>query len=225
MADVVHWTARPRPERKILEGRYIRLEPLSAVKHGDDLFEAATDGDSDTRFLWLSETTPKSRAAFQSWLEHAESSQDPLFFSCVDVETGKAVGRQSLLRIDPNHGVIEIGHIHWGPRMQRKPAATEAHYLMMKYAFDELGYRRWEWKCNDENAPSKRAALRFGFSHEGVFRQHMVVKDKSRDTAWYSIIDTEWPLLKRAYEGWLSPDNFDKNGLQKCRLEEFRGVV
>ena len=219
--DLRNWTPRPRPERKVLDGRYVRLEPLSAAAHGDGLYEAATIANADERFRWLGETTPESRAAFQPWLDKVEASEDPLYFTAIDKASGKVAGRQTFLRIDPANGVIEIGHIHWGPLMQRKPAATEAHYLFMRYIFDELGYRRWEWKCNNRNEPSKRAAERFGFKHEGVFRQHMVIKGESRDTAWFSIIDKEWAPLRQAYEGWLSPDNFDSDGNQKRRLEDF----
>lgn len=220
--DLRNWQPRPRPERVVMEGRYARLEPLSADKHGDGLFEAATAGNSYERFLWLGEVTPESRAAFQPWLEKVEASEDPLYFTVIDKATGKVAGRQTLMRIDAANGVIEIGHIHWGPLMQRKPAATEAQYLFMRYIFDDLGYRRWEWKCNNRNEPSKRAALRFGFKPEGVFRQNMVIKGENRDTAWFSIIDKEWPALKRAYDAWLDPANFDKDGQQKRRLEEFR---
>ena len=220
--DLLNWTVRPRPERKAFEGRFVRLEPLSAKKHGEGLFEAATVGNADERFRWLGEVTPKSRDVFLPWLEKAETSEDPLYFTCIDRASGKVAGRQTLMRIDPGNGVAEIGHIHWGPLMQRKPAATEAHYLFMRYVFDELGYRRWEWKCNNRNEPSKRAAERFGFKHEGIFRQHMVIKGESRDTAWYSIIDAEWPRLRNAYEGWLDPSNFDSDGNQIRRLEDFR---
>jgi len=220
--DLSTWKARPRPERKVLDGRYVRLEPLSAVKHGDGLYDAATQGDADSRFRWLGEVTPQTRDEFQPWLEKAEASDDPLYFVCIDKVTGKVAGRQTLMRIDPGNGVAEIGHIHWGPLMQRKPAATEAHYLFMKYVFDELGYRRWEWKCNNRNEPSKRAAARFGFQFEGIFRQHMVIKGENRDTAWYSVIDGEWPDLKAAYEGWLDPGNFDSVGNQRRKLEDFQ---
>ncbi len=222
MTDLSKWTPRPRPERKVLEGHYVRLEPLSASAHGDGLYEAATIANADERFRWLGETPPESRAAFQPWLEKAEASEDPLYFAVIDKASGKVAGRQTFLRIDPANGAIEIGHIHWGPLMQRKPAATEAHYLFMRHIFDDLGYRRWEWKCNNRNEPSKRAAERFGFKPEGVFRQHMVIKGESRDTAWYSIIDKEWPELKLAYEGWLDPGNFGSDGQQKRRLGEFR---
>ncbi|MBN9250211.1 MAG: GNAT family N-acetyltransferase [Mesorhizobium sp.] len=220
--DLNNWQPRPRPERKVLEGRYVRLEPLDAAKHGDGLFDASTVVDADGRFAWLFENPPQTRAEFQTWLEKVAASQDPLYFAVIDIATGKVAGRQTLMRIEPNHGVIEIGSIYWGPLISRKPAATEAQFLFTEYVFDELGYRRYEWKCHNDNAPSKRAAERFGFKFEGIFRQHMVAKGANRDTAWYSIIDKEWPALKKAYEGWLDPSNFDRDGAQKKRLEDFR---
>jgi len=220
--DLNNWQPRPRPARIPLEGRYVRLEPLSADKHGDGLYEAATVADAGQRFRYLGEYPPQSRTAFQPWLDRAEASEDPLYFAVVDKATGKVAGRQTFLRIDPANGAIEIGHIYWGPLTARRPAATEAHFLFMKHAFDDLGYRRWEWKCNNRNEPSKRAADRFGFKFEGVFRQHMVIKGENRDTAWYSIIDTEWPALRQAYEEWLDPANFGADGSQKRRLEEIR---
>jgi RimJ/RimL family protein N-acetyltransferase len=216
------WQPRARPERKVMEGRYVRLEPLDAKKHGDGLFAASTVPDADGRFTWLFESPPESRAAFDAWLEKVQASEDPLQFAVIDIASGKVAGRQTLMRIDPNHGVIEIGSIYWGPIIARKPAATEAQYLFARYVFDELGYRRYEWKCHNDNAPSKRAAERFGFKFEGIFRQHMVAKGANRDTAWYSIIDTEWPALKKSYEDWLDPSNFDTEGVQKKRLEDFR---
>ena len=222
MTDLSNWTPRPRPERKVLEGRYVRLEPLSAALHGDGLYEAATAEDADSRFRWLFEARPESRAAFQPWLEKVEASEDPLFFTVIDKASGKIAGRQTLMRIDPTFGVIEIGNILWGSLVARKPAATEAQFLFARYVFDELGYRRYEWKCNNHNEPSKRAAERFGFSFEGIFRQHMIVKGENRDTAWFSIVDKEWPALKAAYVGWLDPANFDSDGNQKRRLEDFR---
>jgi RimJ/RimL family protein N-acetyltransferase len=222
MKDLKNWTARPFPERKVLEGTYVRLEPLNVEKHGDGLFEASSVPDADQRFTWLFDHAPASRAEFQPWLEKAAASADPLFFAVIDKATGKVAGRQSLMRIDPTHGVAEIGNIYWGPLISRKPAATEAQFLFARLVFDELGYRRYEWKCNNDNEPSKRAAQRFGFQFEGIFRQHLVVKGKNRDTAWFSITDGEWPALRRAYEKWLAPDNFDAEGRQKKRLEELR---
>jgi RimJ/RimL family protein N-acetyltransferase len=223
--DLKNWQPRPRPQREPMEGRYVRLEPLSAAKHGDGLFEASSVPDADQRFRYLFDYPPESRAAFQPWLEKAEASEDPLFFAVIDKASGKVAGRQTLMRIDPAFGVIEIGNIYWGPLVSRKPAATEALYLFAKYVFDDLGYRRYEWKCDNANEPSKRAAERFGFRFEGVFRQHLVVKGENRDTAWYSIIDKEWPVVRRAYEEWLDPSNFDADGRQKRRLEEIRAVL
>lgn len=220
--DLKNWQPRPRPQRATMEGRYVRLEPLSAARHGDELFEASSVTDADGRFRYLGEYPPGDRAAFQPWLDKAEASEDPLYFAVIDKATGKVAGRQTFLRIDPANGVIEIGHIYWGPLVSRRPAATEAHYLFMKHIFDDLGYRRWEWKCNNANEPSKRAAHRFGFTPEGVFRQAMVIKGQNRDTAWFSVIDKEWPALKKAYEAWLDPANFDADGQQKRKLEELR---
>jgi RimJ/RimL family protein N-acetyltransferase len=220
--DLSNWPPRLRPERKILTGRYVRLEPLDAEKHGDELFEACIVPGADHRFRWLAEYPPTDRASFQPGLEKAEASEDPLFFAVVDAASGRIAGRQALMRIDAAFGVIEIGSIYWGPAVARKPAATEAQFLFARYIFDGLGYRRYEWKCNNRNEPSKRAAERFGFKFEGIFRQHQVVKGENRDTAWYSIIDGEWPALRRAYEAWLDPANFDAEGLQKRRLEDIR---
>lgn len=222
--DLTNWTPRPRVDRTRLEGRYVRLEPLDAERHGDDLFEIATLPQAADLHRYLFDDPPESREAFQGWLQAAQRSQDPLHFAVIDKRTGKAAGRQSFMRIEPAHGCIEIGNILWGPDIARQPAATEAHFLFMRHAFDDLGYRRWEWKCNDLNTPSKRAAERFGFTAEGVFRQHMVVKGKNRDTAWFAILDHEWPALKRAYEAWLDPANFDAAGLQCRRLEDVRSA-
>jgi RimJ/RimL family protein N-acetyltransferase len=221
--DLTHWQPRPRPPREALEGRHVRLEPLSAARHGDGLFSASTVADAAERFRWLPDTPPESRKAFQPWLDKAEASEDPLFFAVIDRAGGRVGGRQTMMRIDAANGVAEIGNILWGPLVARKPAATEALFLFAELLFDRLGYRRFEWKCNDRNEPSKRAALRFGFRHEGVFRQHMVVKGANRDTAWFSIVDREWPALREAYRRWLSPENFDADGGQKRRLEDFRG--
>jgi RimJ/RimL family protein N-acetyltransferase len=217
-----NWQPRPRPARRPIEGRFVRLEPLDPAHHGDGLFEVSSVPDAGDRFAWLFEYPPESRAAFQPWLDKAAASEDPLFFTVIDKASGRIAGRQTLMRIDPAYGVIEIGNIYWGPSISRRPAATEAQYLFMKYVFEELGYRRYEWKCNNRNAPSKRAAERFGFRFEGIFRQHMIVKGENRDTAWFSVIDVEWPALRQAYEAWLDPANFGGDGQQKRRLEDFR---
>jgi RimJ/RimL family protein N-acetyltransferase len=220
--DLRNWQPRPRPERVVLAGRRVRLEPLSAARHGDGLFEASSVPDAAQRFRYLFEHPPEDRAALQPWLEKAEAGADPLFFAVVDIATGKVAGRQALMRIEPAHGVIEIGSIYWGPLAARTAGATEAQYLFARYVFDELGYRRYEWKCHNLNERSKRAAERFGFRFEGLFRQHLVAKGENRDTAWFSIIDGEWPALRIAYENWLDPANFDAQGRQKRRLQECR---
>lgn len=222
MNELENWTTRSRPKPMVLEGRFTRLEPVAKDKHGDQLFAAATASDSDQRFRYLPEVTPKDPAQFRPWLDHAQFSEDPLFFAVIDKKTNTAEGRQSLMRIDPANGVIETGHIYWGSKISQTPVTTEAFYLFARYIFDELGYRRFEWKCNNENEPSKRAALRFGMTAEGVFRQAAIVKGKNRDTAWFSLLDHEWPILKRAFEKWLAPNNFDQNGQQIHRLQDLR---
>jgi RimJ/RimL family protein N-acetyltransferase len=219
--QLTHWTARPRPSVPVIEGRYVRLERLDAG-HVDDLFVASDTAEAEAKFRWLYETPPVDRGSFRAWVEKVAASEDPLFYAVIDKASGKVAGRQSFMRIDADNGVVEIGNIYWGPLVSRRPAATEALYLFARHAFNNLGYRRFEWKCNNENLPSKKAATRFGFTAEGVFRQHLVVKGLNRDTAWFSIIDKEWVRLKPAYEAWLRPENFDASGAQKQRLEEFR---
>ena len=216
--DLSHWKGVPRPDRVALDGHYARLEPLDPVRHRADLFASAQQPGADDRFRYLFEETPSDMAAFTPWLQQAAASADPLFFAVIDRATSRAEGRQSLMRIDPVHGVIEIGHILWGPAIARSRIATEALFLFAAYAFDTLGYRRFEWKCNSLNEPSKRAAQRFGFSPEGVFRQHMIQKGLNRDTAWFAMTDADWPRLKAGYEAWLAPKNFDAEGRQKNRL-------
>jgi len=178
---------------------------------------------AEQRFRYLFES-PEDRGAFGSWLARAAASQDPLYSAVLDAASGRCEGRQALMRIVPEHGVIEIGSILWGPAIARTRVATEAFFLAARYAFDALGYRRFEWKCNALNEPSRRAAARFGFTYEGTFRQHMLVKGESRDTAWFSIIDREWPALEAAFERWLAPSNFDAAGRQKRRLAEYRSL-
>ncbi|GFZ99492.1 acetyltransferase GCN5 [Elstera cyanobacteriorum] len=218
MTDLSQWQGVPRPQRVPLDGLYARLEPLDPARHGDDLYAAAIAPGAADRFRYLFETVPSNRADFDAWLVKVAASDDPLFFAVIDKATGKAEGRQALMRIDPTHGVIEIGSIHWGPAIARSRVATEALFLFARYAFETLGYRRFEWKCHNGNEPSKRAAERFGFTFEGIFRQHMVAKGANRDTAWFSIIDGEWPRLAAAYGRWLDPANFDGTGQQRQRL-------
>lgn len=211
------WSPRPRPERVTLEGRYARLEPLEAL-HADALFAASMAEGVEERFRYLFDR-PMERDRFDDWLAAAGVSADPLFFAVIDAATGRAEGRQALMRIDGTHGVIEIGSILWGPAIARSRVATEAFHLFAAHVFDGLGYRRFEWKCDARNAPSRRAALRFGFTFEGIFRQHMVVKGENRDTAWFSIMDQEWPALRARLQAWLDPANFDAGGHQRRRLE------
>lgn len=215
MNDLTGWTGAKPPQRTVLEGRFARLEPLDA-RHETDLVRVASE--DPERFRWLFDR-PED---VHTWMAKATTTTDPLFFAVVDRATGRTGGRQALMRIDAGHGVIEIGSILWGPSVARTPVATEALHLFAAYAFDTLGYRRFEWKCNDRNEASKRAALRFGFSFEGVFRQHMVVKGESRDTAWFAMIDADWPRLRAAFEAWLAPSNFDGAGRQRRRLEDLR---
>lgn len=216
------WTARPRPPRTAMTGRFVCLAPFSVRDHAADLF-ATQALDADGRMWTYMPNGPfPTEASYRAWAEGAETSEDPLFFAVVEAVTGKAVGSCALLRIDPANGVAEVGYIAWSPLLARTPAATEAMYLMMRRVFDELGYRRYEWKCNDLNAPSKRAAERLGFTHEGLFRQAVIVKGRSRDTAWYSVLDGEWPRLRAAFEAWLDPANFDEDGAQRRRLEDLR---
>lgn len=221
--DLSAWNGVPRPGRVVLEGRYARLEPLSLVRHESDLFAAAAAPGGDERFRYLPDEAPRDAESFRRWIERAEAGDDPLFFAVVDTATGRAEGRQALMRIDPANGVIEIGHIFWGPAIARTRVATEALHLAAAYAFDTLGYRRFEWKCHHENEPSRRAAARFGFTFEGIFRQHMVMKGRNRDTVWFSILDSEWPALAAAYRQWLDPANFDADGRQRRTLAQCRG--
>lgn len=217
MTELKNWTGVPKPERNPIEGRYIRLEPLDPARHAADLFTAAAAAGSDTRFRYLPEDTPKDTEAMAAWATKAAALADPLFFAVIDKRTGRAEGRQALMRIDAGNGVIEIGNIMWGPAIARTRAATEALFLFADLAFG-LGYRRFEWKCNNLNLASKRAAERFGFAFEGIFRQHMVVKGENRDTAWFSMLDHEWPRLRAGYAAWLRPENFEPSGQQLSKL-------
>lgn len=216
-ADLSQWTPRPRPQRLTLEGRYARLEPLDPKRHGDALFEASMAPGAEQRFRYLFDA-PMDRGAFEAWVDRSSKSEDPLFYAVVDRATGRAEGRQALMRITPEHGVIEVGNILWGPAIARTRVATEALFLHARHIFEDLGYRRFEWKCHAQNEPSRRAAKRFGFEFEGIFRQHMVHKGANRDSAWFGMVDSDWPALKAEYERWLAPSNFDAEGAQKSRL-------
>lgn len=205
------------PSRIALNGRYVRLEPL-APGHADDLFTAATVPDALQRFAYLPSYPPQSIDVTRAWIDGQQAVADPIVFAVIDKATDRAGGWQQLMRIDAPNGVIEIGYVYWGPDIARTRAATEALYLFARHVFEDLGYRRFEWKCNNRNEPSKAAALRFGFTFEGLFRQHMIVKGESRDTAWFSILDGEWLRLKAGYERWLDPANFDESGHQREKL-------
>jgi RimJ/RimL family protein N-acetyltransferase len=213
--------ARP-PARAPIAGARVVLEPADPAAHADDLFRAGHDGGDPSLWDFLPYGPFGDAAALRSWLEGMAAGDDPLLFAIVDRATGRAAGAASYLRMEPTHGVIEVGHIWFGASLQRTPAATEAIFLLARHAFDDLGHRRLEWKCDARNARSRRAAERFGFTFEGVFRQHMIVKGANRDTAWYAILDGEWPFLRAAFERWLAPANFDAAGRQRTTLEAQR---
>lgn len=215
--DLSNWNGVPFPPHVAIEGKYTRLEPLNPAKHGDELFEAIS-AEAERLHRYLADPIPTSRADFDSWLVPKAASPDPQFYSVIDRRTGRVEGRQSFMDINTANGSAEIGHILWGPRIARSRITTEAFFLLADLAFS-LGYRRWQWRCNANNAPSRQAAERFGYKFEGIFRNHMVVKGVNRDTAWYSITDDEWRTLRPRYEAWLSPSNFDSEGQQKQRLD------
>ena len=210
------------PDDRALFGRFVTMERVSEARHGGDLWRSVAGSDPEGR-LWtyLGYGPFASEAEFRRWLSEREASLDPLFYAVVPRASGKASGMASFLRITPEQGVIEIGHIWLSPGLQQTREATDALFVMMRHALDELGFRRLEWKCDALNAPSRRAALRLGFIFEGIFRQHMVVKGRNRDTAWYSIIDSEWPRLRSAFQAWLGDDNFDTQGSQRKPLAAF----
>jgi RimJ/RimL family protein N-acetyltransferase len=218
------WTPPPIPPHETMEGRFCRLEPLDPDSHAADLF-AADSMDTDGRsWSYLAYGPFRTLPDYRAWIAATCLGNDPLFFAIFDKAGGKPAGVASYLRITPASGSIEVGHIHYSPRLQRSPAATEAMYLMMKQAF-ELGYRRYEWKCDALNAASRAAAQRLGLSFEGVFRQATVYKGRNRDTAWYAAIDAEWPALRDAFEAWLAPGNFDAAGRQRARLSDLTRPV
>ena len=213
------WVPPPAPPREPMQGRYCRLEPLDLDRHAEALFEADA-ADADGRgWTYLAYGPFRDLASYRTWLSATCLGDDPLFFAVIDLAGGRPAGLVSYLRITPAAGSIEVGHIHYSPRLKRSPAATEAMYLMMKAAFD-LGYRRYEWKCDALNAASRAAAQRLGLSFEGVFRQATVYKGRNRDTAWYAAIDAEWPVLREAFQAWLDPGNFDGHGRQRTRLSD-----
>jgi RimJ/RimL family protein N-acetyltransferase len=216
---LANWKPPIVPSHETIQGRFCRLEPLNAERHGKSLFEANSLDTEGRNWTYLPYGPFDGFARYVEWLREVASKTDTMFFAIVDKTSDKAVGLASYLRIDPINGSIEVGHLNFSPLLQQKPAATEAMYLMMKNAF-ELGYRRYEWKCNALNEPSRRAAQRLGMSYEGIFRQATISKGRSRDTAWYAAIDKEWPELQNAFTRWLDASNFDANGMQKISLSK-----
>jgi len=220
------WTAARVPPRETLTGATVRLEPLDPERHALPLFKASHgDGAAGPLFRYLPYGPFAGLEEFREWLDQRAASTDPLFYAIVDGETPTPKGMASYLRMVPEHGVIEIGHIWLGPELQRTRQATEAIYLMAKHAFDDLGYRRLEWKCDALNEPSRRAADRFGFTFEGIFRQHLVVKGRNRDSAWFSMLDGEWPRIRAGFEAWLAPENFDADRRQRQSLSAVRDAI
>lgn len=219
------WSARPRPARDTIEGRYCRLEPLDAARHAAQLHAAYVKATDGRHWTYMTVGPFADEASYRAHCEQAAASADPLHYAVIDQRTDKAVGTLSLMRIDPANGVVEVGHVMFSPLLQRTPISTEAQYLLMKYVFADLGYRRYEWKCDSLNGPSRQAAARLGFSFEGIFRQAIVYKGRSRDTAWFSIVDSEWPTLKAGFERWLAADNFDAQGQQRASLTALRAAI
>ncbi len=217
-----------RPERRTFEGGSVLLQPIDPARHGDDLYDAACGpkGDaSNDMWTYMSFGPFAGSGAFQSWLAPQGESDDPLVFALIDRASGKARGMASYLRIAPDWASCEVGSIWYAPTLKRSRAATEAMYLMAAHVFDDLGYRRYEWKCDSHNAASRRAALRLGFSYEGLFRQHMIYKGRNRDTTWFSMTDMDWPIAKAAFESWLAEDNFDAAGQQRRSLAAIRESI
>jgi len=223
LAGTIDATPAKRPLRIALAGQYVSVVRLKPAEHGTALWEATRGAENEGLWQYLWEGPFAERSAFDASLKTMEACEDPLYVAIVDKNTGKATGRASYLRIEPKHRCIEVGAILFSPLLQRTCGATEAMYLMMRHAFEDLGNRRYEWKCDARNEASRRAALRLGFTFEGIFRQHMIVKGQNRDTAWFSVIDQEWPRTKAAFERWLAAENFDGNGVQKKTLTELRG--
>jgi RimJ/RimL family protein N-acetyltransferase len=216
------WKPAEPPPQTPLRGAHVFLRPVDPTVDAEPLYAVSHPPQGDpTIWTYLWDGPYEDSEHLRRMLAWAESSDDPLFFTVVRLPDERALGIASYLRITPEFGVIEIGHLWFGPPLQRTTAATEAIYLLARRAFDELGYRRLEWKCNALNADSRRAAERFGFSFEGVFRNHQVVKGRNRDTAWYAIVDEDWPAIREGYEAWLAAENFDRGGIQKRQLGRF----
>jgi RimJ/RimL family protein N-acetyltransferase len=221
-APVEGWTARPRPPRTAMSGRFATVEPLDAERHAAELFDANADDRAGRNWTYYPYGPFATLAEYRRWVEGACGDPARLFHAIRDNASGTAVGVAAYANLQPSVGVIEIGSLNFSPRLQRRPAATDAMYLMMRRVFDELGYRRYEWKCHSLNAPSRAAAERLGFRYEGLFRQATMTRGRNRDTAWFSVIDSEWPALRAAFERWLDPANFAADGSQRHRLASLR---
>ncbi len=221
VGKAVDYTPAGLPENHVLEGQYCHLEPFDLARHSAGLFEAYRLDAAGKNWTYLPVSGFDDPAKFEAWAEETCTGKDPFFYAVIDPESGQAIGLASFLRIHPAAGSIEVGWINFSPLLQGTRASTEAMYLMMREGF-RLGYRRYEWKCDSLNAPSNRAAKRLGFTFEGIFRQATVYKGRNRDTAWYSVLDSEWPARAKAFESWLNPDNFDPSGNQKVKLQDFR---
>ena len=220
--DLEHWQAARPPDAAVLHGSRVRLERLDPARHGDDLWQALHGADADPHMWTYMGYGPfASPADFAQWLSNLGNPGDPVFYTVIAKSSDQALGLLSYLNICPAHGRLEIGHVCFGHVLQRSTLASETVYLLARYAF-ELGNRRLEWKCDNANLRSKRAAERFGFSYEGLFRQHLLVKGHNRDTAWFSLLDHEWPAQQRAFERWLAADNFTEQGQQRQRLQDLR---
>ena len=206
------------PMRVRLEGAYAAIEPLDAEKHAVALWQSCGGEKNQTLWRYMHSGPFADKDSFDAYLKDKSASEDPMYSAIVDRSTGRAAGHAAYMRIDRGQRVIEVGAIVYAPELQKTRAGTEAMYLMARHAFEGLGYRRYEWKCNVLNEASHRAARRLGFTFEGIFRQHMIVKGRNRDTAWYSMLDSEWPARKQEFERWLAPENFDDTGRQKTRL-------
>lgn len=212
-----------RDGAQALRGSFIELTPLAAA-HGDALFAALDHAERDLLTAHMVERPPTERAAFDAWLDGKIVARDRRYFACIDIATAKAGGFFALMRDDPAHRCVEIGDVLFTPKLRRRPGATEAVYLLARHVFEHMGYRRFEWKCDSRNAASRQAALRFGFTFEGVFRQHMLVRGESRDSVWLSMLDGEWPARRAAFESWLAPENFEGDGRQRTALSAINGA-
>jgi RimJ/RimL family protein N-acetyltransferase len=219
---LAQWSARPAPARVTIDGYFCRLEPLDAERHAEDLYSAYRLAADDRDWTYMTAGPFGSHGDYHRHVATVTQAEDPLHYAVIDLSSGLAVGTLSLMRQDPSNGVVEVGNVMFSPLLKQTPVSTEAQFLLMSYVFGQLGYRRYEWKCDSLNAPSRKAAERLGFTYEGTFRQALVYKGRNRDTAWYSIVDAEWPQLKTSFQEWLSPENFGADGRQRRPLAAIR---